>query len=325
MKALFITDGGLALGMGHVQQSISFASELGGEVAFSTKSDERVAAIIRDAGFDVTRFDDDTEIREHVARTRPDVVIFDKLDVSVELARSIRHDLQRKLVIFTNITDANRHAHMAIVADLGSRLKNVRFTDAETGTTYYHGPKYWVLRREFYEFHRLGKPRPQSIDCALLLFGGSDPSNLTSLAVEHLLRREHPSRLDVVIGAHYGHREALDRALARDTMKRVTVHQNIRNVAELMYGADVVLASPGLSAFEALCVGTPVLLVPHDSLQRSAYAGLVAMVDRDDMAKIGDALDKMELTFPQSPDIVEMDIGGGVAELVNDIKGLTQR
>jgi spore coat polysaccharide biosynthesis predicted glycosyltransferase SpsG len=51
----------------------------------------------------------------------------------------------------------------------------------------------------------------------------------------------------------------------------VNAYNNAETVAELMYSADLVIASPGLSTFEALCVGIPVIVMPHDDLQKEIY------------------------------------------------------
>lgn len=138
------------------------------------------------------------------------------------------------------------------------------------------------MRREFHDYQKLGKPRTTSLDRVLLIFGGSDPANLTSATLDQLLAQTQTPLIDVVLGAHFCHDADLQDVLERrrDRASQVTVHRNITNVAELMYRADLVLASPGLSAFEALKVGTPIIVVPHDDLQRDTYQGFMRMLER---------------------------------------------
>lgn len=319
LKICFITDGGARLGLGHVQQSVAFARELAPRVAvhFLTKSDEVVVAKIIENGFKATWHENDAGILRHLKTENPDIVIFDKLDVAEELARNIRQTLSARLVIFTNLTDANRYADIAVIADIGSRFENARFVDEETKTLYLYGPKYWVLRPEFYEYQRQGKVGGVKLERVLLIFGGSDPANLTSASLEQLLRLERTFKLDVVLGAHFCHDDDVLKVLQRHEGVRanVTVHRNIPNVAELMYGADLVLASPGLSAFEALRVGTPVIVVPHDTLQRDTYQGFMRMLERDELWKLGDMIAKRDYTYPDDEQIARMEIGEGVQEL----------
>jgi spore coat polysaccharide biosynthesis predicted glycosyltransferase SpsG len=306
-------------GLGHVQQSTTFARKLlpEADVCFLTTSDDAVAAKIRENGFTATRLESDAGIMRDLQSMNPDIVIFDKLDVAVELARDIKRTMSARLVIFTNLTGANRYADVAVTADIGSRFENVSFVDEETKTLYFYGPKYWVLRPEFYEYGRFGKvdvARPERI---LLIFGGSDPANLTSATLDQLLRLDQAMKLEVVLGAHFGHDDALLQVLERHETRRsdVTVHRNISNIAEMMYGADLVLASPGLSAFEALRVGTPVIIIPHDTLQRDTYRGFMRMLERDELWKLGDMIEKRDFSFPRDDHIARMEIGEGIEEL----------
>ena len=309
--------------MGHVQQSTTIAKELRGsaDISFLTKSDDTVMAKIREAGFDVARAKSDSEILGHLAGLNPDIVIVDKIDFDEELARDIKRTLKARLIVFTNLTSANRYADVAVTADIGSGFKNITYSDPDTGTLYFYGPKYWVLRSEFYEYKRKGKVSSRDPESVLLVFGGSDPSNLTSAVLQELLGLDRTLRIDVILGAHFGHDDSVNLVLQRRRQKRasVTVHRNIENVAELMYKAELVIASPGLSAFEALCVGTPVIVMPQDALQRDTYQGFMRMLERGDVGKLGGMIERAEFTFPNENHIAMMEIGEGVPELLEVI------
>ncbi|MDK9707987.1 MAG: hypothetical protein OEL83_13145 [Desulforhopalus sp.] len=318
-KVCFITDGSVRLGLGHVQQSITFARELHSEadIYFLTKSDQGVVSRIRENGFAATQLGNDTEILNYLRLTSPQIIIFDKIDVAEDLARDIKKTLKSLLVIFTNLTGANRYADIAVTADIGSRFENVRFVDSQTGTITFYGPKYWILRPEFYEYQK----RPKVKNCGpkriLLIFGGSDPANLTSEALLQLLDLQQPMLVDIILGGHYGHDDDLQKVLRSHAAmhENVTVYRNISNVAELMHRADLVLASPGLSAFEALRVGTPVIVVPHDELQRDTYRGFMRMLERSQLSSLGSMLAKGDFTYPDDKHIIRMEIGNGIDEL----------
>lgn len=317
------------LGLGHVQQSVTFARELvpRADVCFLTKSDDTVLAKILENGFQATWHENDAGILRHLQAMNPDIIIFDKLDVAEELAKNIKQTLNAQLVIFTNLTDANRYADIAVTADIGSRFENVRFLDEETKTLYFYGPRYWILRSEFYQYQQRGKIGTAKAERVLLIFGGSDPANLTSATLQQLLLLERTLKLDVVLGAHFRHDDDLSKVLQQHERKRVNVtfYRNVPNVAELMYGADLVLASPGLSAFEALRVGTPVIVVPHDTLQRDTYQGFMRMLERDELWKLADMIEKADYTYPDDEQISRMQIGEGVEELKEVIMSIPTR
>ena len=316
------------MGMGHVQQSLSLARNLAAEseITFLTKSDEAVSVKIQENGFSSTRMLNDAEIFEKLQLSAPDVVLFDKIDVSEILAKDIRQFLRSGLVIFTNLTAANKYAHVAVTADIGSEFKNIRYVDESTGTLYFFGPKYWILRPEFYEYKKIRKRVSLVSKKILLIFGGSDPSNLTTASLKQLLKFERDLNIDVVLGSHYSFDSELQKIIdaTEHTGADITVHKNVSNVAELMFKADLVLASPGLSAFEALCVGTPIIVVPHDSLQRDTYSGYMRMLERNDLDKLNQMIERHEFTMPGDELICRMEIGEGIQELKAEILNLAR-
>jgi spore coat polysaccharide biosynthesis predicted glycosyltransferase SpsG len=329
MKICFITDGGAHLGLGHVQQSTAFAKEFEPEhqVFFLTKSDSAVVDKIRENGFDVWRHDTDSEILAHLEAALPDRVIFDKLDVAEETAKYISERMRSPLVIFTNLTGANRYADMAVTADIGSRFENLRYVDQETKTLSFFGPRYWVMRRDFYLYQSRGKEIRKIPQELLLIFGGSDPANLTTAVLERVLPLTAIARIRIVLGAHFQHADDLDSVLNAhgDQRSRLSIHRNVSNVAELMYGADLVLASPGLSAFEALMVGTPVIVIPHNELQRDTYTSFFKMLERKDLSRLGEMIMSGDHTSPAEENIRRMQIGAGVQELKTEILDLSKR
>ncbi|NLV17264.1 MAG: hypothetical protein GXY50_08670 [Syntrophomonadaceae bacterium] len=324
-KIVYIVDGGIKTGLGHVYQSITFAKTLMqvAEICFLTKSDEIVVTKIKDAGFKISKVYIDSEILDFLRTNKPDIVIIDYIDVAEDLAKYIKKNIQTRLVIFTNLTDANRHADIVVTADIGSNFKNVRFRDKQTNTLYFYGPKYWVLREQFHKLHRQNKPIPKTTDIILVIFGGSDPSNLTTLVVKKLINLPKYIKIDVVIGASFGNHDALNQLLLEyDLANRdITIYKDVPYVAELMYKADLVIASPGLSAFEALHVGTPIIVIPHDLLQKETYQGYFKVIDKDEIEILLDCIMNRDFTYPSHQNIIDMNIAGGTEELIQVIIG----
>ncbi|MEN6349896.1 MAG: glycosyltransferase [Syntrophomonas sp.] len=322
-KIVFIVDGGAALGLGHVYQTITFAKLLKhkGEICFLTKSGETVVNKIRDAGFITHKLASDYEILDYLHKNLPNVVIIDNVDVSVELARDIKKDGNIRLVIFTNLTSANRFADVAVTADISCHFNNIRFMNNDTNTLYFYGPKYWILREEFHEFHNKNKAMPESINNILVIFGGSDPSNLTTLVIKELLNLPDYTKIDVILGASFTHFDSLNQVLQEYEAKKknINIHKNISNVAELMFNADLVIASPGISAFEALLVGTPIILFPQDFLQRETYKSFIKIIAPEDVAGLLSVIANRSFTYPNQEEIIEMHIGEGTEEIIKAI------
>ncbi len=323
-KIVFIVDGGYNIGLGHVYQSITLAQELKNvaEICFLTKSDEIVINKIKNAGFQTLHVANDSEIIGFLEE-KPDIVIIDKIDVDETLAKNIKIDNKIRLVIFTNLTNANRYADIAVTADIGSNFKNVRFRDDQTNTLYFYGPKYWVFREEFHELHKKNKVIPKTANNILAIFGGSDPSNLTTMVVKELLNLPKHIKIDVVLGASFGNHDSLNKVLMDYELanRAINIYKDVPYVAELMFKADLVIASPGLSAFEALYVGTPILVIPQDLLQKETYQGFFKVIDKEEIECLLECIVNKNFTYPNHEDIINMNIAGGTEELIQVIIG----
>lgn len=320
IKIAFVTDGGPEMGMGHVQQSLTLAQELKdkGEIFFLTKSDKTIVSHIQNSGFDVIRRISDDELFDVLSEITPQLVIIDKIDVPEDFAKKIKEELTAKLAIFTNITPANKYADIAVTADYGSHFKNITFFDEKTKTLYYYGPRYWILRREFYKLKKRVKRVPDKIERILLIFGGSDPLNITSAVLEELLELRETFLVDVILGSGFKFISELNHVLQKHAGKgkNVNVLRNIQNIAEMMVRADLVMASPGLSLFEALSVGTPVVAMHQNALQADAYRGYIPTIDKSEINKLSNIINERTFIDPYDEFIANLEIGQGKEELI---------
>lgn len=327
MKIAIITDGNNTLGMGHVYQSISLAGLLlqkglfSNDIIFMTKSKENVLNQIVESGFRVIQYPNDEAIYCDLKNKRPDRIIFDKLDVSPELAKKIKEILNIKLCILTNLTDANFFADITVLADIGSDFKNIYRKDKKTGQVQFFGPKYWILRPEFYQYKKKQKKEINSTKNILLIFGGADMSNITSAVLNTLLQIDSDFNITVVLGSAFKNNKELDQVISNNSISKskVQILKNIKNVAETMFDNNVVFASPGLSFFEALVVGTPVVGFHQNDLQRDVYKGFLTTFDKSELYKLPAMIKNQEYIFPSDPFVQSMEIAEGFDEILNEI------
>ncbi len=327
MKIIIITDGNNLQGLGHVYQSITLAGYLSERVEFNpqiffiTKSDKHVIKLIKNAGFDVLTKSSDEEIFKVLVFENPDRIIFDKIDVSPKLAKRIKNELEAKLIIFTNLTDANLYADVSILADIGSNFKNIYKKDKANGKVEFFGPKYWILRPEFYKNKIKKVADKKGITKIMLIFGGSDPSNMSTLVLKELLKMHVNLDILLVLGSAFAHTEQLNIVLNENlnSLSKVKIVKNVNNVAELMHQTDLVLASPGLSFFESLAIGTPVIGFHQDEIQKKTYKDLLPTIDKNEIAKLPEMIKDMSFIFPNDPFITSMDIGRGKDQIIQEI------
>ena len=329
MEIAIVTDGNNTLGMGHVYQAVTLAVELSKKLDsestlfFVTKSDQMVLDRLSATGYKVYQYPDDDAILNALVDEAPDRIIFDKLDVSPMLARKIKEMVDCKLVILTNLTMANKYADVTVLADIGSNFRNIVRKDEATGALHFWGPKYWIMRPEFFGYAGRKKNSAAHVKYIMLMFGGADHLNITSAVLNELLFLDSAFEIMVVVGPAFRHHEELYAVIKRHrhggTRSNVQVVHNLKDVAEAMHASDVVFASPGLSFFEALTVGTPVVGFHQDELQRDVYRGYLTTLDKADVARLSSIIEERDFIFPYDPFVASMEIGQGKDEIVQAI------
>ena len=314
--------------MGHVYQAVTLAGILSdktntkAEIIFITKSDDKIIKILRRTGFPVFKYSDNDSILIMLIQEKPDRIIFDKLDVSSNLAKRIKNELEIKLIIFTNLTKANTYADVTILADIGSNFKNIYKKNKITGKVNFFGPKYWLLRPEFYKYKERKKVyNNEKVKNIMLIFGGSDPLNLSSLVLNELLQLNSVFNILLVTGSAFSHFVELNVVLEKNinSKSNIEIVQNINNVAERMYNSDVVFASPGLTFFEALSIGTPVIGFHQNELQKDTYKELLPTVDLSELSKLHLIIKNKSYIFPNDPFVSSMEIGEGKDQIIQEI------
>lgn len=326
MKIAIITDGNNTLGMGHVYQSICLAgiflqkNILPNNIIFLTKSKENVLNLIKESGFIVNQYPDDSAIFLALKNDNPDRIVFDKLDVSPVLAKRIKEDLHIKFCIFTNLTDANSYADITVLARIGSNLKNIVKKDNFTQIEYI-GPKYWILKPEFYLLKQKNKPQREETKKIMLIFGSADPANLSSAVLNELLQLNSEFNILLVLGNAFEHNEELNIVINhnKSSKSEVIIVRNIKNVGESMYKSDLVITSPGLSFFESLVIGTPVIVFCQNDQHVKEFSDIIPTMSFADIHKLPSIIHNKSFLFPNDPFIATLEIGEGKDEIVNEI------
>lgn len=127
------------------------------------------------------------------------------------------------------------------------------------------GPKYALLREEFGGARASRRERDADVRRILILMGGIDADNLTSLAIEAVASLPRAPAVDVVVGARNPAREAIA-VLCRT--HGYAMHVQPSNVAELMAVADLAIGAGGVAAWERCCAGLPTLTLCSAQNQR---------------------------------------------------------
>jgi spore coat polysaccharide biosynthesis predicted glycosyltransferase SpsG len=290
-------------------------TNLGFNIYFLTKSSENVVRTIENENYPTIRLENDEEIVDHIKKLDIKAVVIDKLDFEISILKILKELV--KIVTVDNVNSEHDKYVDIIVNLVKSKFININHLDEHIKTQYYCGPKYLFLRDEF-DIFRENKDLKPKIEDILLIFGGSDPSNLTTRVLEKLTNN---LRVDIVLGPEFKHFDDVNRILAIYDNKNFKIHYEPDNIAELMYNADLTITSPGLSMFESVYMGTPVIVIPQSNLQYHYYNSLnyEYLIKKSDIGQLEDYLDEVSSLTIRN-DIIgffkEMEIGQGTDDII---------
>ena len=323
MRIAIVTEGNRDMGMGHIYRTLTLSKELekrGAEVCFLTKSGDNVVEKIKKEGFVAIRFDDDDKILEYLSGTGFERVIIDRLEVPEDFARQVASS-SNGLIIFGNLSGANAYAD-TVVNIIGSGFQNGTFYDSENKTMYFRGPRYYILKDAFFKKRNLA--RNNKIKRILLMFGGSDPRNITTRVLKELTRGLKDISIDVVVGIGFDYMENLKEeidAVVSDRKVEVKLYVDFEDIAELMARADLFITSPGISMFEALCVGTPTIAISQTPFHQKLFNNFFPLVQESEIGSLLEIIRRKGFIDPKSEMIRRMEIGRGKEEVINRILG----
>ncbi len=126
------------------------------------------------------------------------------------------------------------------------------------------GPRYALLREEFYEARSRLRKRDGSLRNILVFYGGSDLTNETMKAL-HALQVFHEAQseitVDVIVGSSNPHQQELKAFCeATDVKKWMRYHLQVDNMAEYMAHADLMLGAGGATTWERCFLELPAIV-----------------------------------------------------------------
>lgn len=253
---VFRADGYQELGMGHIYRALTLAYALTEhDVVFACKAEHREGVEkLKSANMHVFEYESDAELFSWFEAKRPDVFVNDTLDTDVEYMRAVK-PLVGRLVSFEDLGAGAREADAVV---------NAIYEGASPHTNVFTGKRYVCLRDEFIG----AKPSDfsNSVSRILVLFGGTDPLNLTSRVYEMAKRKNSQSvevEFDFVLGPGYR-----DNSVVDAPELGIHVVKDVARVSDYMRKADLAVCSQGRTTFELACMGVPAIVLAQNERER---------------------------------------------------------
>ena len=166
------------------------------------------------------------------------------------------------------------------------------------------GPKYAILRPEFREARKNLRKRDGYVKRIMIFFGGSDPTNETTKALEaiRMLNRSDIA-VDVVVGSANPNKDKINKLCAATT--NVAYHCQVENMAQLMVDADLFIGAGGTTVWERCAMGLPSLVTTvaenqEKTVSDMAESGYLLFLGRSEAVSIDSIYHVLEIAF-QSP------------------------
>ena len=252
-KIVLRCDGYKKIGMGHIYHCLTLGYALTGhEVIFVTNEKHKEGLKkIQDSYMKYITIQNDQDFFNFLKNYKPDIVVNDCLDTEEEYMKQLKK-LCKKVITIEDVGDGAKYADIAINA-----LYNERKNSNE-----YCGEKYVCLRNEFL----LCEPKEfrNKVENILVLFGGTDPSNLTK-KIYKIAKKVHQVFPNIqytfITGIGYNCKE---NELVSDEEYNIQILNNINNISYYMQQADIAFTSQGRTVYELASLGIPSIVLAQN-------------------------------------------------------------
>lgn len=251
-KIILRADGEENLGMGHVYRCLSIALHLTGhEILFVTNKNFQLGVDkIKNSNFPFQLIETENDFFQVINDWHPDIVVNDILNTRPTYMKRMKLMVPRVI----NFEDKGRGA------DYADCVINALYQN-EIGANRFNGFPYYFIRDEFLT----AKPKEfsEQVNNVVVLFGGSDPSNLTKKTYTALkkISVEFPDvEYHIITGFGYAHKDEI----VDSPKHRIFVHNDVKRVSKYMKNADMAITSQGRTIYELACMGIPSIVLAQN-------------------------------------------------------------
>lgn len=266
VTAVFIVEAGPDVGLGHLRRAQALAAALRRRGAVPRFLVDGAAD---SAGPQVTLlgWTRDPELAfTALAGQRPDVVVVDSYRATVEVLERLRA-VAGCVVAVDDLADRSLPAHVVVNGALHAPGLPYR---GAADTTFLLGPEYALLDPAFGD--AADRVPGSVVRQVLVTLGGGAVGAVLDTAVAGVRRALPLAAIDVALGPFSDARV--------EAQERVTLHRGLRSLRDMMRRADLAVTGGGMTLYECLAAGTPVVGVSLADNQRTniealSQAGLI--------------------------------------------------
>jgi spore coat polysaccharide biosynthesis predicted glycosyltransferase SpsG len=313
-------------GMGHIYRQINLANELkkeGWKIFFYIPHFAPAIDLLSQTEFTSIIIDPKSNVAQYLKK-KFDFVILDIQDTTESLVFSIQK-YTRYIASFEDLGAGRNHVDILVDCNLpSSKIKNL-----PSSTRGLFGTDYSLLHPDFAYYHSESRNFDTFLKSALISMGATDPQNLTLPLTSFILHEKHELKLTVLVG----HNTKITHELNQlsNQFKLLNIQGPVSNMAQILWGHDVVICSGGVTLHEAISVGTPALVinqVEHQQtkarfVEKSGAAINLGMGIQHDVEKLRGALNlkkhELELMSLKAKQLID---GRGLYRIIDAMNKL---
>lgn len=278
MHLLIRADASAQIGTGHVMRCLALAQawmQHGGRaIALMTETTSSLECRLTSESIQVLHLksvagsqEDAQETIQIAQEVKANWVVVDGYQFSAEYQRILKEN-SLKLLVLDDYGHAE-HYWADIVLNQNVSADISLYPNREPYTQLLLGPRFALLRREFWDWQGWQRQTPEIARKILVTLGGADPDNMT-LKVIQALQQVQIDDLQVVavVGASNPHIEVLKEA-AQNSRHSTRLEHNVTNMPELMAWADSAISGGGSTCWELAFMGLPTLVMVLAENQRA--------------------------------------------------------
>ena len=311
MRVVFRVEGEPNIGLGHVMRCLALAQSLVtcGHVVFFFMSQRSQQFCVNRADWLgkillIPETDKNLEpgwLAKQCTDLRADWLILD----GYQFDQDYRHSLQCnsfKLAVFDDMNNSGAlFADMVINGAMNAALHGYQLTAPKALLAI--GKNYQVLRQEFLQLADIKWSDRESLS---IMFGGSDPQNMTIKVLQSLCNSNASMPIIIITGAAYNGLHELGDVINSSKLDITHLH-DCQNMAAALVKTKLAVSAAGGSQFELLACATPSILVvvaenQNRASQDAASQGWCQVVNRDELSS--DALIVQCLSLWQQPELL---------------------
>jgi UDP-2,4-diacetamido-2,4,6-trideoxy-beta-L-altropyranose hydrolase len=322
MRVIFRVDASIQMGTGHVMRCLTLAQALkenGASVRFICRKHKgSLIGKIRSSGFNVydlevfekavidnklahshwlgaTQKQDATECINILSSSEVYLLVVDHYGIDEDWHNDLR-PYCKKIIVIDDLADRKHNCDFLLDQNY-TQDKSRYDLLVSPGAVKFLGPKYALLREDFVKNIKQRAWFTESVSRVFIFFGGTDPDNLTNIALQSLCQSKLKHLfIDVVIGLTNPNRDVIEREVSKNP--KATLYIQTDRISELMIKADVSLGSGGMATWERMALGLPSIVITTaenqipsiKSLYRDGYVVWLGSSNRVDKKIIYNAM-----------------------------------